>query len=185
MEVQYIFAILNTVIVGVYLYAISSFNFADRGVEYLTTLATKESAKFNNDPAVMNVLNNRDLPNMKSFASERPRIKSLLIVAMIINIINYVIYPYDVLLYAWMQYIIVGACVITNLDGILMFFNLRNNRQIVSKICNAYYELTLAHNEIEEVVVSIDKAFDELMQDLNNKVFTEPGDKNKNDNDEK
>jgi len=184
MEVPYIFVILTTIITLVYVYAYQTFAFADRGVNYLTSLANEDSGKLNDDPKVMKVLNGRDLPNMKFFAAERNRVTSLLVAAIIINLVNYAIYPYDILLYSWMQYIIVGACVITSVDGMLMFFNLRQNKQTVSKICNAYHDLTLAHDELDEVVVSIDKAFNELMQDLN-KVITTEEDNNKNGDDEK
>ena len=184
MEVPYIFVILTTIITLVYVYAHQAFAFADRGVDYLTSLSLEDSDKLNNDPKVMEVLNKRDLPNMSFFAGQRDRVKSLLVVAIVINLINYAIYPYDILLYSWMQYIIVVACIATSFDGIMMFFTLRKNKQTVSSICNAYYDLTLAHDEVEEVVASVDKAFNEMMQDLN-KVITTVEDKNKNGDDEK
>ena len=94
MEVPYIFAILNTIAVGVYVYAIHVFNFADRGVQYLSILSTKDTDKLNNIPEFLEALRKRDLPNSQRFASERNRVKSLIVTAIIINAVNYVFYPY-------------------------------------------------------------------------------------------
>ncbi len=167
-----------------YVYAHKTFTLADQGVNYLTRLANEDSEKLNNDPQVMEVLKGRDLPNMIAFVSQHSKVKSILSVAIIINIINYALYPYNILIYSWMAYMIVAACVVTSIDAILMFFNLRRNKQTVDAICNAYYDLTLTYDRIDASLVSIETAFEQMMQDLDN-LNKSTTVKDKNDDDEK
>lgn len=184
MEVPYIFAILNTLLGGVYVYIHQAFNFTDRAAGYLSSLSV-DPEKLSNAPKVLDVLRNRDLPNTKLFSAQRNRFKSLLAVTIIVNLVNYVLYPYDNLLYWWMQYILIGACAIANFDSLRIFLTVRFNRQMIDSTCMAYSELVRAHEDdkmIEKTVISLNVAFEEMMEDLN-KAFIE--DNNKNEDDEK
>jgi len=147
MEVQYIFAILNTFIVLVYVYSMQIFNFGDRGVKYLQTLLNDEPETLKNDPKVLHILKNRDLHNMQLFVVQRDRVRGIMATGVVINLVNYVFYPYDGLLYPWMSYILVIASGIVNLDILITLLGMHSNKRHVSTICNVYYKLTLAHEE--------------------------------------
>lgn len=171
MEVPYIFVVLNTIAVIVYLYAVHVFEFAGNGVQYLSDLAFKTPIKINNDPAALPALKGRDLPNAQRFVHQRDRLTSHVIAAIIINTINYAMYPYEGLLYPWMEYIFVGACVVANLDAIGIGLALRRNKHIVDVVCTAYHDLTLRNDEnnkmLKQDVEAFSKVFEAFVEELN------------------
>jgi len=195
MEVPYIFVVLNAIAVLVYVYSTHVFNFADTGVQYLSNLALKDTEKINSDPTALPALKGRDLPNTQIFSGQRERILSLIVATFIINLVNYIMYPYEGLLYSWMEYILIGACIATNIDTILIAITMRKNKHIVDTVCTAYYKLTLRNDEenakLAATVASIEEAFNDMLKDLNEH-FTDLvdeddalEDKNENDINEK
>lgn len=186
MEIPYIFVVLNTIIALVYVYSIHVFEFAQTGVDFLSKLAFKTPQNIDSDPTALPALKGRDLPNMEKFSTQRSRIQSILVVAIIINLANYTMYPYDELLYWWMEYILVGACIISNADAILLTLVLRKRKNTIDVICNAYHDLTLNndenHKQIEAMSVTLEKAITEMIEDLG--VFIEDSENGKPPNEQ-
>lgn len=170
MDGIYVILALQTILCFGALYTIKAFDYADEGIKYLRHLGFEDPKKLNNNAEVLHVLKNRDLPNMSSFALSRMPIQYSLITPILINVVLYVFYPFDELLYPWMAYILVAGGVFYNVDAWLTIRMMRANKRLVSTICNAYYNLTIEYEQNAanlQTANEINMAYDDLMVDIN------------------
>lgn len=168
MEVTYIIAGFIVLVMMAYVHLRNIFAFARRGEDYMQSLVDSPQ-QYANDPDVLRTLQTRDLPRLKGFIEIEPRLRNIIIVAQIVNIVG-IFYPQDALFGTWLGWILLLLLTIVNLDVILTFFHLRHNKQVVSKLCNGYYNIVqqyvLQEQRYADMAESINAAFHDLEKNI-------------------
>lgn len=174
MEITYVIAGFMVLVMVAYVHQRNIFAFARRGEDYMQSLID-DPKQYSNDPDVLNALKNRDLPRLQGFLSLEPRLRNILIVAQIVNIVG-IYYPQDALFGHWLGWILLLLLTIVNLDVILTFFHLRHNKQVASKLCNGYYNIVqqyaLEEQRYIDMADKINAAFHDLEKNIK-KIKTE------------
>ena len=157
--------ILGVFVVGVYVYFTRVFLYVLEGGSYLSFLY--DNPEKLNTPILMDVLIKRDIPMLQSFLDQRSKISAVLIAALIINVIIYIFYPYDTLLYPWMEYILIGAFIISNTEVFRVLSHLRRNRRITANMCNSYYMLEQEQKNLKKQTDLMILSFEDLVEKVN------------------
>lgn len=157
--------ILLLFVLLVYGYFIKAFRYATDGVNYLTYLFN--NPKKLDTPKLMDILKTRDIPSIKIFIAERSRLRSIIITTYIVNVIVFVFYPYDTLLYPWMGYILTAALIIQNINTYRVFTYLRKNKLRIGLMCATYYDLEEEQEYLKKQVSLIELSFADLVEKIN------------------
>jgi hypothetical protein len=147
MDIQYIIAGFIVVIAMVYYKSLTVFAHARMGEDYLRSLL-ETPQKFDNNRVVLNQLEHNHLKNVSEFVQIEPRIQKILMVAGFVNLVG-LVYPSTQLTGHWLGWILLLLLTIVNSDAIMTYFMLKRNKQIVSNICNGYYQYLI--NEKQKV----------------------------------
>lgn len=157
--------VLGIFVVWVYAYFNRVFLYVLEGGAYLSFLY--DNPEKLNTPVVMDVLINRDIPMLQAFLDQRSKIFSILISALIINVIIYIFYPYDTLLYPWMEYILIAGFMISNTEVFRVFIHLRRNKRITTNMCNSYYMLEQEQKNLKKQTELMILSFEDLVEKVN------------------